>query len=151
ISITNNYNYYTLDSETISGIIPSGLTITDTIILEGNTNLRYQSVDGEVATLYVAKIDDSDINLDGNITEWSLIGTKIDIMGSSLATGEEISYSEYNNEFDVLMAKIAYSDTGIYIAFDIKDDKLDFKTIHDFWVGDIVEIFISGYTEAPNA
>ena len=40
ISITNNYNYYTLGSLTYSGIIPAGLTKTDSINTENNTNLN---------------------------------------------------------------------------------------------------------------
>src|SRR5690606_24531460 len=55
IEIKNNYNYYTLDSETFSGIIPGGLTKTNSITLEGNTNLNYQTIDGEVQSIVVNK------------------------------------------------------------------------------------------------
>lgn len=151
IVIKGNYNYYTLGSDTFSGIIPAGLTKTSTISLEGNTNLHYQTIEGEVQSIVVKKVDDNNITIDGDVSEWLEKGTDIEIIGSSLATGDEILNSEFNSYFEILMAKIAYSDTGIYFAFDIKDDKLEFKTIHDFWTGDIIEIFLSTYIESPNA
>ncbi len=151
ISIVNNYNYYTLSSLTYSGIIPAGLTKTDSIALEGNTNLNYQIADGEVLTYTVSQISDEVITIDGNISDWVDLGTDIVIDGSSLATGDEISPSVYENVFHINTAKIAYSDTGIYFGFDIFDDTLNFKTINDFWTGDVVEIFLSTYLESPNA
>ncbi|MFA6801638.1 MAG: InlB B-repeat-containing protein, partial [Acholeplasmataceae bacterium] len=151
ISIINNYNYYTLGSLTYSGIIPAGLTKTDSILLEGNTNLNYQTSDGEVQTYYVSSILDSDIIIDGDVSEWDGKGTDIIIDGSSLATGDEISETTYYDVFHVNMAKISHSETGIYFAFDIFDDTLEFKTINDFWIGDVIEIFLSTYLDSPNA
>jgi uncharacterized repeat protein (TIGR02543 family) len=151
ISIINNYNYNTIGSLTFSGIIPAGLTKTDSIVLEGNVNLSFQTADGEVLTFNVGFLNDDAITIDGQVDEWVGLGTDIVIDGSSLATGDEISKSTYQNVFHVKMAKMAYSDTGIYFAFDIFDDTLEFKTVHDFWTGDVVEIFLSTYLEASNA
>lgn len=151
ISIINNYNYYTLGSLTYSGIIPAGLTKTDSITLEGNINLNYQASEGEVQTFDVGIIQDSDVTIDGDVSDWEGIATDVVMDGSSLATGDEISTSTYEDVFHINMAKIAYSETGLYFAFDIFDDTLEFKTINDFWVGDVVEIFLSTYLESPNA
>lgn len=151
VLIEGNHNHYTLESETFSGLILAGLTKEETIELKDNVNLSYSSESGNQEVVYVDKINDSDVTLDGDISDWNDIGTSIDLIGSSLATGEEIMKDKFEDYFDVLLAKIAFSDTGIYFAFDIKDDKLDFKTIHDFWTGDIVEIFLSSYLETPNA
>ena len=151
ISIINNYNYYTLGSLTYSGIIPSGLTKTDTIVLQNNVNMNYQTIDGETQTYHVSQINDSEIVIDGDMSDWMDRGTDIVLDGSSLATGDEISYETYQNVFHVKTAKIAYSDTGIYIAFDIFDNRLEYKSINDFWLGDVAEIFLSTYLDSPNA
>lgn len=151
ILITDNYNYYTLDSLTYSPIIFSGLTRPDSVHLSQNVNLNFRSADGDVQSFEVAFVNDEDITIDGSVADWEGIGTDIVIDGSSLATGDEIAASSYQNVFHVKTAKIAHSDTGIYFAFDLFDNRLDFKTINDFWTGDVVEIFLSTYLESPNA
>ena len=150
-AIRGNYNYNTLGSETFSGIVTGGLTDPEIITLEDNYNLRYQEVSGEVTVTEVRKIDPAAVTLDGDLGEWADMGTSIEMVGSSLATGEEIAFSAFEDVFGVEVCKLAWSDEGIYFVFRVRDDKLDFKTQLDFWTGDCVELFLSDVLTKPNA
>ena len=151
LAIEGNYNYNTNDSESFSGIIPSGTTKTEDIALTNNVNLKYQEIDGDVPNTMVSKLAGGTITVDGDISEWENIGSEIAMDGASLTTGDEILHDAYKDVFDVLMCKIAWTDEGIYFAFNIYDNKLDFKTIANFWEGDCAEFFLSTVTDMPNA
>ena len=99
----------------------------------------------------VSKLAGGTITVDGDISEWENIGSEIAMDGASLTTGDEILHDAYKDVFDVLMCKIAWTDEGIYFAFNIYDNKLDFKTIANFWEGDCAEFFLSTVTDMPNA
>ena len=79
------------------------------------------------------------------------MGTALEMDGSSLATGDEISPSEYADVFGVEFARIAWTDEGIYFGFRVRDDKPDYASVVDFWNGDCVEIFMSEIIDMPNA
>ena len=151
LTIDGNYNYNTNDSESFSGIIPSGTTKMEDIALTNNVNLKYQEIDGDVPNTVVSKLACGTITVDGDISEWENIGSEIAMDGASLTTGDEILHDAYKDVFDVLMCKIAWTDEGIYFAFNIYDNKLDFKTIANFWEGDCAEFFLSTVTDMPNA
>ncbi len=151
LAIDGNYNYNTNASETFSGIIPSGTTKTEEITLSNNINLKYQEIDGDVPNTRVSKLANGAITVDGNISEWENVGSSIAMDGASLTTGDEILHDTYKDVFDVLTCKIAWTDEGIYFAFNIYDNKLDFKTIANFWEGDCAEFFLSTVTDMPNA
>ncbi|MDR0831801.1 MAG: hypothetical protein LBM99_02765 [Bacillales bacterium] len=150
ILVNGNYNHNTSGSETFAGIILAGLTSKDNITLQDNYDMQFQSFDGEI-TIIELPPHTSNIVIDGDVSEWDVIPTSIDLIGSSLATGEAIEPSKYNDVFEVEMAKISYNSSGIYFAFKIRDDLLDFKTTANFWIGDCVEIFYSSVTDVPNA
>lgn len=151
ILIKGNFNYNTNDSATFSGIIPCGMTNTDDITLENNTNLRYQETDGEVPNTEVKKLATGAITIDGNLSDWEGIGSSVAMNGASETTGDEILHETYRDVFDVRTAKIAWTDDGVYIAFDVFDDTPDYKTIANSWEGDGVEIFLSTVLNMPNA
>ncbi len=150
IVINSNYAYNTNDSETYAGIITNGLTSTETITLTDNINLSYQVIIADVSTTEVSKLA-SAVTLDGNITEWADMGTSVGMNGHSIATGVAIDPNEYADVFGIKMCKIGWTNEGIYIAFDVKDNKFDFKTQNNFWNGDCFELFISNVTNMPNA
>lgn len=150
ILIKGNYNYNTNESPTFSGIITSGSTDTRLITLEDNFNLRYQDLGGDVATYQVAKAT-GQITVDGDISEWASFGTDIVLDGASTTDGKELQRNDFKADFDVLTAKLAWTDEGIYVAFDIYDNQLKYASVNDFWEGDCFEMFLSTITSMPNA
>lgn len=151
VGVSGNYNYYTLESETFSGIITAGLTKKENITLNANTNLNYQEISGEVSNTLVNKITASQVAIDGELTEWADMGNSVEMVGSSLATGDAIDPQVYQDVFGVEMCKIAWSDAGIYFVFKVRDDKADFQTENNFWNGDCAEIFLTEILNMPNA
>ena len=151
VTLSDNYSYNTNTSETFSGIITGGMTKTDEITLKDNTNIKYQVIDGSVRKVTVNKVASNAITLDGDISDWANIGSVVEMDGASETTGKEIPYDTYKDVFEVKMAKIAWTDDGLYIGFNIYDNKLDFKTIANFWEGDGFEFFLSTITDMPNA
>ena len=150
IKVLGNYAYNTLGSETYAGIITNGLTSPETITLDSNINLSYQVIEAEVSTTEVSKLAAA-ISIDGDLSDWSQQGTSVTMVGHSLATGKSIDPAEYANEFGVRTCKIGWTDEGIYIAFDIKDNAYLFKTVNNFWNGDCFEMFLSTVLDMPNA
>ena len=150
INVARNYAYRTLESESYAGIITGGLTSTDSIVLSDNKNLNYQKAEVVSATTEVQKLV-REIVIDGNLSDWEGQGTDVFMVGHSLATGQEIDPSEYADGFGVKMCKIGWTDSGIYIAFAVKDNEHLFKTINNFWNGDCVELFFSTVLDMPNA
>lgn len=151
VKVSYNYNYYTLESETFSGIITAGLTKKENIILTGNTNLNYQEISGEVSNTLVSKITAPQVVIDGELIEWTDMGTSVEMVGSSLATGDSIDPQVYQDVFGVEMCKIAWSEAGIYFVFKVRDNKANFQTENNFWNGDCVEIFLTEILNMPNA
>lgn len=151
IELVNNYNYNTLGSETFVGINTAGTTDTKTIVLKDNYNLRYKEYDGEVPQFDVIKLDKDVIKIDGDISDWNDVGTAIEMNGSSLATGDEINPADYADVFGVEVARIAWTDEGLYFGFKVRDNKPDYASVLDFWNGDCVEIFMSTVIDMPNA
>ena len=150
ITIEGNYNRNTSDSDTFSGIVTAGRSEPQFITLKDNVNIRYQEISGEIAKVAVKKLA-SGITVDGDISDWAQVGTSVAMKGSSLATGDEITYDTYKDVFDIKMCKIAWTDDGIYIGFSIKDNKLDFAPKQGFWNGDCFELFVSDIINKPNA
>lgn len=151
VTLSGNYSYNTNSSPTFSGIITGGMTRTEDITLQDNVNIKYQVIDGNVPQIDVSKVANDAITVDGDISDWANIGSVVEMDGASETTGEEVSRDTYKDVFDVLMTKIAWTDNGVYIGFNIYDNKLDFKTIANFWEGDGFEFFLSTITDMPNA
>jgi len=104
-----------------------------------------------VPKINVSKLETSAITLDGDLSEWTNVGSVVEMAAASETTGDEISHDVYKDVFDVLTCKIAWTDNGIYLAFNVFDTKLEFKTIANFWEGDGFEFFLSTITSMPNA
>ncbi len=150
LSLQGNYVYNTLDSETFAGIITGGLTDTTTVDLKNNVNLAYQVIEVETTTTEVLKLL-TDVTIDGNVEDWADQGTSVSMIGHSLADGVALDPAQYNSYFNVDMCKVAWSDDGIYVAFDIKDNVYDFTTVNNFWTGDCFEMFVSTILTMANA
>jgi hypothetical protein len=150
ILVKGNYNKVTLTIVDYAGVLPTGLTSQSDITLQDNYNIDFPHFTNEITYINVDEVSSS-IVIDGNLDEWDNIGNSINIIGSSEATGEEMFANQYSSYFQVLTNKIAYTENGIYFALAIQDDALDFKTINDFWTGDVIEIFYSSVIDVPSA
>ncbi len=150
VTIEGSYNQYNL-GQGLSGIIPQGSTSPDEITLTDNKGIAFQVIDDVGPEVTISKATGA-ITIDGNLDEWDNIGaTDIEIAGYTDALGAEWSASQIQDTFKVNKLKMTYNDTGIYLAFDIFDDKIECKTVNDFWLGDCVEVLASTITNKPNA
>ena len=144
IRIERNYNYNTTGNDAFSGIGLEGTTTReDVTVTDDNVGMDFQVLDGEVSRYETDVIDDGEVTVDGDISDWTNIGTEIALVGHSVATGASILPSEYEDVFGVPLRKIAFSDTGIYFGFEVRDDRIDVKTQYDFWTGDCIELFFT--------
>ena len=138
IRLDGNFNSNTNANEDYCGIRIGGATDTDYIYVgKDNTGMTYPKTD-DVTTTSVKKLS-SAIAIDGNLSDWEGVGTSVDIVGESLADGTV--YSGYKSDFEVRTMKIGWTDDGIYLAFDVYDNFIDFRTLDDFYVRDCIEIF----------
>lgn len=150
ILVEKNYNQNTLDLGLV-GISLQGLTTEECVTLTDNTNITLPGNEDAGPVVNVSKLT-STITVDGDLSEWdSANAVDVEFIGASTAEGEEVSLSDIASYFKINKFKLAYNDEGIYFAFDIYDDKLEVKTINDFWLGDCVEILMSSVTNMPNA
>ncbi len=141
ITVSGNYQYYTLDSETHAGIITGGMTETSYITLSDNENIAYQVIVAAAEKTEVQKLT-SAITLDGNLSDWEGQGNVVNMIGATDADGKRYEPEAYNSYFDVKQCKIAWSDEGIYVMYEVKDNALDFQTVNNFWLGDCFEMFL---------
>lgn len=151
IEIAGNYCLNTIYGNDFQGIVPSGSTNTDTLALNNNTNLDISFGSFVKGTVYVKKISNSALTVDGSLSDWDGIGVDIEMMGASKEDSTKATEEEYFSHFGVNLAKVAWDDNGIYVAFDIRDDELVFKKESNFWFGDCFEFFMTSVTNMPNA
>ena len=148
VEVSENYNHYTLGEETFAGLSYGGLTDWDTIKLISNTNLSLYIPQVDVSVTEVKKSTNNFV-IDGNLNDWVSTGTEIEIVGKSLSSGA--AYDSESDEFGLQWLKLTWKDDGIYFAFDVKDDKLDFGLKNMWWGKDVVEVFFSSVLDIPNA
>lgn len=151
LEITGNYCLNTIHGDDFQGVVPSGSTNSDTIKLVDNTNLELSFGSFVKGTIYVKKVASSALSVDGDLSDWNGIGNDIEILGASKEDSTKATEEEYAAHFGVNMAKVAWDDKGIYVAFDIRDDELTFKKQSNFWFGDCFEFFMTSVTNMPNA
>ena len=149
IEITGNYNEYTLDNN-LAGITTAGTTAEDQITLSGNKNVEFLKIDDVGPEIDVEKFTSS-VTIDGDLSDWDGQGLDIELTGASDSEGLEVNLDDIANNFKVNKLKLGHDDKGIYIAFDIYDNLMEFKTVNDFWMGDCVELMMSNVTNLPNA
>lgn len=150
ITIDSSYNEYHLDKG-LSGIILQGLTTESDVKNTNNTAITFKKSEAGGTKYTVPKLT-SAITIDGNLGDWNgAIAHDVVYDGFSYADGSATTAEAVSEHFAILTSKLAYDDTGLYLAFDIKDDLLDFKTPMDFWTGDCIEIIMSDIIAYPGA
>ena len=148
VEVTGNYNLFDLKRESYSPVKTAGNTNPKNIPLGDNVNFAYETVVSDIEVKNIPQIT-SEIKIDGNLSDWEGVGTELELLGSELSSG--VVYSGYEDYFNVNMLKIGWTDNGIYVAFDVKDDQIICKKESDFWSGDCVEMFLTTQFEIPNA
>lgn len=146
--IRGNYNMYDIGSENYSPVKAAGTTNPNLIPLGDNINLAYETVTSDITVKDISQMT-SAVKIDGNISDWAATGTDIQLIAAELSNGT--SYSGFESYFDVKMLKMGWTDNGIYVAFDVKDDQLKFESASNFWSGDCMEMFLTTEFEIPNA
>lgn len=147
-NVTVEGNYSSSTSDSLLGILAKGVTDISSIKENNNYNLEISTGAFVKKTVSVAYTD-KNIGIDGDISEWSDIGTNVEIEGASYEDETKISDLNSLDGFKVKMAKLAWKDDGIYFAFDVSDNELTFETISNFWFGDCVEIIATTFKEYP--
>ncbi len=118
------------------------LTVTD------NDGLTAEDfiVTADVTVSDVAKVAAGAIDVeDGSLSDWADIGTDIQMVGASNNEQQEVELND--NDIKINSVKFAWDDSGIYISYDVFDDRLSWVP-NSYWNGDGVEIFMTQNTES---
>lgn len=117
------------------------LTVTDNSGLSADDFI----VRAEATLTEVYKIADGAIDMTAqNLDDFRDIGTDIEMKGCSNAEQEPVELEE--SDFLAETVKFAYDNTGIYVAFSVRDDKISWVS-GSYWNGDGVELFMTADTE----
>ena len=150
IGVSHNYNNYTL-ANGLSGITMQGLATEEDVTLTENSNIAFKVNEDQGADVDISKIA-GNLTIDGDLSDWTDENVyDVEILAYSDANGTEVDPTEIESTFKINALKLAYSDEGIYLGFDVYDNELNFKTVNDFWLGDSVEVFISNIIDMPSA
>lgn len=150
ITLEGNYNYYTLDRGQ-SGIILQGTTGEDDLILNKNFDINFQQI-GDAGPEVDVPLMDKEITIDGELTEWAdSTAYKVPLAGATDAYGNQHQIASLEDHFKVEELYLTHNEKGLYLAYKVFDNELNFKTTNDFWMGDVVEVFGTAITDKPNA
>ncbi len=118
------------------------------LTVEDNDGLSAEDfvVTAAVTTSEVAKIAEGSIAVgDKSLSDWADKGTVIEMVGASNNEQEEVELDD--NDIKIHSVKFAWDDNGIYIGYDVSDDRLSWVP-NSYWNGDGVEIFLTQNTES---
>ena len=149
--IKNNYNYNER-SQNLNGVVLRGLSGTNDVTLENNFDLEYEKVEGEAGPeVHIAKTTNN-ITVDGSLADWEGSGAHdVVFNGYSFADNTRTSKEAVADHFQIKTFKMTYKDEGIYLGFDIMDNKVVVDQIDQFWYEDCVEILATNVIDKPTA
>ena len=138
-----NYILKEAPDEDFVTLFSDGTVPEEEFTLVNNKNLAFKEVDISVEPDSIFRLPaGTTIDMTAkNFGDFAAVDQTIRIVGFTDAYGKEVTLDE--NNFAVRMLKAAYDDNGIYIAFDIKDDELNFSPASSFWNGDLFELFFT--------
>ena len=145
--ITGNYAYS--DSSTILGAYAKGSTDVSTVTETDNYGCAVETGAFTKKRVGIKRLDKNAVTIDGVVSEWTDMGRDIEIVGASYADEILAKPEDYADRFGIKLAKIGYTDDGIYFAFSVKDDELAFEQIENFWFGDCVEVIATAFKDYP--
>ncbi|MCI2068546.1 MAG: Ig-like domain-containing protein [Bacilli bacterium] len=150
ITMEGNYNQYTLEKG-LSGIILQGLATESSVTLKDNYQVAFQVNNQAGPKVDVSKATGA-ISVDASLADWDQVNPlNIALDGYSDAEGNAVTPESIADHFKVNKLMMTYDDNGIYFGVDVFDNKIDVKTINDFWLGDCLELFMSTVVDMPNA
>ena len=118
------------------------LTVTDNDGLSAEDFI----VTADVTTSDVVKVANGSIAVgDGSLDDWADKGTEIAMVGASNNEQQEVELND--SDIKINSVKFAWDDNGIYISYDVFDDRLSWVP-NSYWNGDGVEIFMTQNTDS---
>ena len=138
-----NYILKETPSENFASLFSDGTVPEEEFTFVNNKNLAFKEVDISVEPDSITKLQSGTV-IDmtaKNFDDFASVEQTVRIVGFTDAYGKEVTPDPDN--FKVKMLKVAYDDNGIYIAFDLKDNELDFSPASSFWNGDLFELFFT--------
>lgn len=142
LTVEGNYNYYDLGHEQYIPCRVNGTTAPKDIDVSRNFNLSYVGKADALKPTDVAKLERKP-TIDGDLSDWADLGTDIS-MDYAFRLDVGVEPMPEGENFRINMAKIGWTDEGLYMAFDIKDDELIWAPEAGFWADDVLEIFLTG-------
>ena len=92
------------------------------------------------------------ITIDGDLSEWDNLGAHdVSFIGYSFADNTRTSKEAVADHFQIKKFKLTYKDDGIYMAYDIMDNKVKVDQIDQFWYEDCVEVLATNVIDKPTA
>ena len=149
--IKNNYNYNER-SQNLNGLVLRGLSGTNDVTLEDNFDIDFERVEGEAGPeVHIAKTTNT-ITIDGNLADWEGSGAHdVSFIGYSFADNTRTSKDAVIDHFKIKSFKMTYKDDGIYLGYDIMDNKVVVDQIDQFWYEDCVEVLATNVIDKPTA
>lgn len=149
--IKNNYNYNER-SQNLNGVVLRGLSGTNDVTLENNFDIDFEKIEGEAGPeIHIAKAT-GNITIDGDLSEWDNLGAHdVSFIGYSFADNTRTSKEAVADHFQIKKFKLTYKDDGIYMAYDIMDNKVKVDQIDQFWYEDCVEVLATNVIDKPTA
>lgn len=149
-NVNLNYNYNKSMSDTQMGVLVQGTSQISDVNSQSNYGLEITNEAYKKEIVEIHKYGKGTFTVDGNLSDWSDIGTDIEMIAASYPNETRADSADYSSNFEIKQAKIAWCDDGIFIAFSVKDNDIDIRNINNFWYGDCVEIIATAYRNFPN-
>ena len=149
--IKDNYNYNER-SLNLNGVVLRGLSGTNDVTLENNFDIDYEKMEGEAGPeVHIAKTTNN-ITIDGDLSDWEGSGAhNVEFIGYSFADNTRTSKEAVADHFQISAFMLTYKDEGIYIGFDIIDNKVVVDQIDQFWYEDCVEVLATNIIDKPTS
>lgn len=147
--ITINENYVSNNSASVNyvSLFTDGTVAESEVELKDNVGVAFATVDISVKPDDVKKLASGTVidMTTENLDDFAGVEETINFVGYTDAYGKEVRPTADN--FTIKSFKVTYDDKGLYIAFDVKDDIVEFASSSSFWTGDGFELFITPATE----
>ncbi|MDR0832158.1 MAG: hypothetical protein LBM99_04615 [Bacillales bacterium] len=142
ITLNSNAVYANSTADFTSIKLGSGVN-PDNITINNNLGFTREDLTGEVIkVLFNLPHINQELSLNSNsLDDWDFIPNSLEIVGISDVDQQQLEANDLT--FKINKLKVAYSDNGLYVGYDVFDDELVFNHTVSTWEGDGVEIFMT--------